>query len=82
MILDLVMPGVDGFESCIRRRKTPASATIPVIVASAKGLSAGPMRTDRIAVTSYGGLPSPTCSPVSVWWRNQAGGEWERPSAR
>ncbi len=83
MILDLVMPGVDGFGVLHQKAQDPGIRDIPVIVASAKGLSAGPMRTDRIAVTSYGGLPLTdllTCIRVVAGIKPEASGE--RPSAR
>ncbi|MDI7277186.1 MAG: ATP-binding protein [Anaerolineae bacterium] len=57
MILDLVMPGMDGLQVLREKTQDPAIRQIPVIVASAKGLSGEPMRIDRIAITSYGGLP-------------------------
>ncbi len=56
MILDLVMPGMDGLQVLREKALDPTIQHIPVIVASARGLSNEPMRTDRIAVTSYGGL--------------------------
>ena len=57
MIVDLVMPDVDGLQLLHEKAADPAIESIPVIAVSAKGLSAGPMRSDRIAITSYGGVP-------------------------
>jgi CheY-like chemotaxis protein/signal transduction histidine kinase len=36
IILDAILPGMDGFELCQRVRSSPKTATIPVIMASAK----------------------------------------------
>ena len=36
IILDAVLPGMDGFEICQRIRSTPETAFIPIIIASAK----------------------------------------------
>jgi CheY-like chemotaxis protein len=36
IILDAVLPGMDGFELCQRIRSTPETASIPIIMASAK----------------------------------------------
>ncbi len=49
ILLDVMMPGLDGFEVCARLRATPATAEIPIIMVTAlddresrlRGLSAG-----------------------------------------
>ncbi|WP_298036729.1 response regulator [uncultured Desulfuromonas sp.] len=40
IVLDLMMPGVDGFEVLERVRSTPRTATLPVLVLTAKELTA------------------------------------------
>ncbi|HEY8677442.1 MAG TPA: response regulator [Candidatus Dormibacteraeota bacterium] len=40
VLLDLMMPGMSGFETVARMRALPAAAQIPVIIVSAKELSA------------------------------------------
>ena len=37
VILDVMLPGLDGFEVCHRLRKQPSTAQIPVLMLSAKG---------------------------------------------
>jgi len=39
VLLDLMMPGMSGFEVVARMRANPATATIPVVIVSAKELS-------------------------------------------
>jgi len=36
IILDVMLPGVDGYEVCRRLRATPATATVPILMISAK----------------------------------------------
>jgi CheY-like chemotaxis protein len=36
VILDVVLPGMDGFEICYRMRSSPDTASIPVVIVSAK----------------------------------------------
>jgi CheY-like chemotaxis protein len=36
VILDVVLPGMDGFEICYRMRSSPETASIPVVIVSAK----------------------------------------------
>jgi len=37
VLLDIVMPGMDGFETCERLRAAPGSAVLPVIMVTASG---------------------------------------------
>ncbi len=42
ILLDLMLPGIDGFEICTRLRQDPATAHVPVLIISAKS-----QETDR-----------------------------------
>lgn len=37
LVLDVMLPGLDGFEICHRLRQDPATAKLPIIMLSAKG---------------------------------------------
>ncbi|MAU02003.1 MAG: response regulator receiver protein [Anaerolineaceae bacterium] len=37
IVLDIMMPGMDGYEVCERLKSDPATADIPVLILSAKG---------------------------------------------
>ena len=37
LLLDVMLPGVDGFEVCHRLRQEPATAKVPIVLVSAKG---------------------------------------------
>ena len=38
ILLDIIMPGIDGLEVCRRLRKDPKTASIPVIATTAAGI--------------------------------------------
>lgn len=37
VLLDVMLPGVDGFEVCHRLRESPETAKVPIVMVSAKG---------------------------------------------
>jgi CheY-like chemotaxis protein len=37
VLLDVMLPGMDGFEVCQRLRETPATSTLPIVMISARG---------------------------------------------
>ncbi len=56
MILDLIMPGMDGFQVLRAKRQDAAIREIPVIVISATDPAGGPIVSDTLTVTRSGGL--------------------------
>ena len=53
VILDVVMPGVDGFELCRRIRKNPALAFTPIIFVTRKGDVEGRVRGLEVGGNDY-----------------------------
>jgi DNA-binding response OmpR family regulator len=53
ILLDLMLPGVDGFEVLNQLRSTPETADIPVIVISAKGSAADKERAAKLGAAKY-----------------------------
>jgi len=56
ILLDLVMPGMDGWELLARRREELSWGDVPVIVMSARDPSGQPIVADAIGITRGGGL--------------------------
>ena len=56
VILDLVMPEVDGLEVLRQKALDPTLQRIPVIVTSARGLNVQPVQAERLTVHAPGGL--------------------------
>jgi signal transduction histidine kinase/CheY-like chemotaxis protein len=56
MILDLMMPGMDGFQVLQEKSQDPSTQRIPVIVISAKDPTGEPIVSDTLTVTRSGGL--------------------------
>jgi CheY-like chemotaxis protein len=53
IILDLMMPGMDGWEVCRRLRDDPATASIPIIALSARAQEEDRQRGYALGVTEY-----------------------------
>jgi DNA-binding response OmpR family regulator len=53
MILDLSMPGIDGFEVIRRMREDRSLAHVPVIVVSSKDSSADRIRCSKLGAHEY-----------------------------
>ncbi|GEM_PF-392618 len=49
VLLDLMLPGIDGFEVCSRLHQEPATASVPVLIVSSKS-----HQTDRMAGAKVG----------------------------
>ena len=58
VILDLLMPGIDGFEVCERLKRDPATAHIPVIILTALGTDRQ-VRTRAVDCGAEGFLSKP-----------------------
>jgi CheY-like chemotaxis protein len=59
ILLDLIMPEMDGFQFLAFRRSEPAWSSIPVIGVSAQDLAGGHIVTAALGATGNGGLPVP-----------------------
>jgi CheY-like chemotaxis protein len=53
VLLDLMMPGMDGFEVCRQTRAHPATVHLPVIVVSARTLDSDKLRAKQVGVNAY-----------------------------
>jgi len=56
ILLDLVMPNMDGFQFLNKRQQDPRLQEIPVLVISARDPSGGPIVSKGIAITRKGGF--------------------------
>ena len=56
ILLDLVMPGMDGFQVLQEKAGDPAVRDVPVIVVSARDPAGQPIVSSTLAVTQGGGL--------------------------
>lgn len=57
VILDILLPGIDGFEVCHRLRAAPETASTPVIMISAKARDEDRATAMRIGADAYFGKP-------------------------
>jgi CheY-like chemotaxis protein len=53
VLLDVMMPHLDGFEVCEQLRADPATADVPVVFLSAKAQSADVTRGTEVGGTAY-----------------------------
>lgn len=56
MLLDLVMPAVDGFQVLHEKNRDPRIRDVPVIVVSSRDPSGDPIVSDALTVVRSGGL--------------------------
>ena len=56
MLLDLVMPGMDGFQVLQEKSQDPSVRDIPVVVISSRDPTGEPIVSDMLTVTRSGGL--------------------------
>ena len=57
VILDVVLPGMDGFEVCYRMRSSPETASIPVVIVSAKTSDEDRVKALRVGADAYFNKP-------------------------
>jgi len=57
VILDIMMPGMDGFELCRKIRENSATSDLPVLILSTRGDAESVMRGMDAGATDY--LPKP-----------------------
>jgi signal transduction histidine kinase len=57
IILDIMMPGIDGYETCTRLKQIPALADIPVIFSSALRESIDKVKAFKLGAIDY--IPKP-----------------------
>ncbi len=53
VLLDLMMPDIDGFEVTKRTRANPATANIPIIVVSARTQEADKLKAKQVGANGY-----------------------------
>jgi len=53
ILLDLVMPGIDGYEVCRRIKKNASTGDIPIIMLTSKGESADKVRGLELGASDY-----------------------------
>jgi CheY-like chemotaxis protein len=59
ILLDLIMPNMNGFQFLDHKSQDPALRDIPVIVTSARDPSGHPIVSNALAVTKGSGLSAP-----------------------
>lgn len=64
ILLDLMLPGVDGIEVCRELRKNPDTCTIPIIMMTAKGEEADVVSGLEVGADDY--VPKPFSTKVLV----------------
>jgi two-component system KDP operon response regulator KdpE len=53
VLLDLMMPDIDGFEVCRRTRANPATANLPIIIVSARTQDADKQKAAQVGANGY-----------------------------
>jgi DNA-binding response OmpR family regulator len=66
IILDVMLPGLDGFELCHRLRAYPATADIPVLMLSAKAQDADKSAAFKVGANYYIVKPADPAKIVDV----------------
>jgi diguanylate cyclase (GGDEF)-like protein/PAS domain S-box-containing protein len=84
VLLDIVMPGMDGLETCRRMKAHPATARIPVIFMSARGETEDIVAGFDIGAADY--IPKPlrmeeVCARVRAQLRLSSGSDAQKEQA-
>jgi CheY-like chemotaxis protein len=53
ILLDIMMPGIDGWETLTRLKRDPATGTIPVIIFTAREHSRGHQKSAEMGAADY-----------------------------
>lgn len=53
VILDLSMPGMDGFETCLRLRRDKALAAVPILLLTARKTEADVLRAKAVGANDF-----------------------------
>jgi twitching motility two-component system response regulator PilG len=53
VLLDIMMPGIDGFEVCRRIKENPATRSLPVVMLTAKKTSTDQARGAEVGADAY-----------------------------
>jgi two-component system, OmpR family, alkaline phosphatase synthesis response regulator PhoP len=53
LVLDVMLPGLDGFEICFRLRRDPPTASLPIIMLSAKGQDSDKVTGLKVGANEY-----------------------------
>ncbi len=70
LILDVMLPGLDGYEVCNRLRSDPSTSNIPIIMLSAKGQDADRTTGLQVGASEYISKPvdnTTLLSKISSW---------------
>ncbi len=59
MLLDLVMPKMDGFQVLEEKRRDPAIRDIPVMVVSSRDAGGEPIVSNSLTISRKGGVSAP-----------------------
>ncbi len=66
VILDIMLPEIDGFEVCRRIRENPATSTIPVVMLTAKKNSQDVARGAEVGANAYLTKPFKSAKVIEV----------------
>ncbi len=66
VILDIMLPEIDGFEVCRRIKENPATSTIPVVMLTAKKNSQDVARGTEVGANAYLTKPFKSAKVIEV----------------